>query len=420
MRHNKRISNRIRMLRTHQWSLKETLRPWWRLTRWGILMDWCHPYSEHEHAFIQIVRRIAVFITSLLLFVMTIFEIVQFTLGVISMTTVHSVIPYVVWFTAFPTTLFLQLRYIIYSKEYLAFFADWNNFENQLALQNSHRDIKKLLTRTRTLTLVSTMTKFGMVCALFYFILNYPESPFLLTYYKTLRNTLTFPVLVVIHLTCGFIMVISKVVGEVVPALIFYHAGVEVKILRDEIEHLFAIFDPSESSPHAKKQTSSYLTSLFAVKVRQVLICYENIRKLVVRANSLFGALMFLSYAMEFIVICIMLYSFLYQLHSKPEATGFSLFFTTIHLCDLVYCTTLTAKVYRASEHLRIVLSSLLNLHWDVIAKNERDILLVFLGCLRSDPLAAFPLGLFKITSSILLTMTSLTMSYVIIMLQSK
>lgn len=378
-------------------------------------MDWCHPYSEHEHRLVQIIRRIGVFIASFLLFEMTIFQVFQLARGILNMTTVHSVLPYLVWFAAFPVAFITQLCYVFRGKMYLSFFADWTDFENQLALQNSHQVVKQSLRRTRILTLISTaVMRIALLIALSYVIIYYSNAPFLFSYYNSLQNILSFPVLTAIQIISIFLMLILKLMCETVPALIFYHAGLEVRVIEEEVKHLFSFV----SCPKNTEKASKFET-LFASKVREILNTFENLKTLVARANSLFGIFMFLAYSIEFVIICTMLYSFFHWLQtSKPLATCLTVL--VVNLYDLVFCTLLTANVYRSSEHLRTVLASLLNRHWDLISKNERDILLVLLGCLRTDPLAAIPLGLYKVTFSVLLTMVSLTVSYVVIMLQSK
>lgn len=47
-------------------------------------------------------------------------------------------------------------------------------------------------------------------------------------------------------------------------------------------------------------------------------------------------------------------------------------------------------------------------------------IFVVFIGRIQSDPDAATPLGLYNVTPSFLLTVASLSVSYLIILLQSQ
>lgn len=353
---------------------------------------------------------------------MAVFQILQVGIGIVKMTSVHSIIPYFVWFASFPITLVTHLHYLSRGTECLIFFNDWRNFEKQLFLRNSLQDVIPTLRRTRIVAVTSTLiTKVGSLLALSYVVILYPDAPFLLSHYHVIRNIVTLPVIEIVQLISIVLMLVLKILCETVPSLIFYQAGLEIQVLEEEVHHLFSILTLNETTESKlSNQSASNSKILFASKVRQISASHDSLRTLISRANSLFGLLMFLSYGMEFVVICTMLYSVLYRLKTSPEKIGIFLTVLIVNVYDLIFCTLLTAKTYRSSEHLRIVLASLLNRFWDLTAKEERDILLVLLGCLQTDPLSAIPLGLYRVTPNILMTITSLSMSYVIIMLQSK
>lgn len=423
MHRKKRIDQVKVTYRNHHWSLEETLRPWWRVTRWGILLDWCYPNMDYEHRLVKIARYTGVLLVSLLLFTMAVFHVFRLCAGVVTMTTLHSVVPHIVWCASFPIALVTHLCYVFNSKEYLTFFEDWSKFENQLALRNNHASVIPKLKKARLLTVVLSLTmKFGMISTLGYVVIFHYNTTYLLSYYQSLQDIFTLPVLSATHLICILIIFILKNLCETVPSLIFYHAGLEVRILQEEIQDLFLTFDPSSNcaKPYPLASNSSIFLAV-KMRIRHISNSYENLRSLVARANSLFGLQIFLSYAMEFVVIGTLVYTNIYGFRENKihKMLVYSIILI-INLFDLVSCNLLTSKIFHASQHLRTVLASLLNRDWDSITKNERDILFALLDCLRSDPLAASPLGLFRVTPSILLNMTSLIMSYVIIMLQSK
>lgn len=419
MYHKKRLSQ-IKVMEPHFWSLKETLRPWWRITR-CILLDWCYPYSDYEHVFVRVARYVSIIFVCLLLFIMTGFQLYRLVHDALSMTTIHSGIPYLIWFASLPITISTHLYYLYYRQQYLSFFEDWSSFEKHIALRNSHQAIIPILKKTRIFTIGSKeILKIGMLVALTYFVFKCPDAPYLLSYYQSLRDVLTLPVLGLVYIVTIILLLVVKALNETVPTLVFYHAGLEVQILQEEVERLFTLLHPSTQRTNKLfNQINLSSHNLFAIQVRQIFSNYNHLRVLVDRANSLFGSLIFQGYGMEFLVICTMLYTVLYQFQTSPETVG--VFFTVllVNLYDLVFCTMLTSKVYRASENLRTVLATLLNRYWDSIARDERDILMVILGGLRTDPFAATPLGLYSVTPSILLTMASLVVTYVIIMLQS-
>lgn len=408
----------------HHWCLKETLRPWWMLTRYGILLDWCIPFMDHEHALVKIVRYIGVITVGVFTFAMTGFQVFRLGIGISTSTSVHSVLPYLIWFASLPITIFTFLCYIVKRKQYLEFFKDWQKFEMKLVARNSHLCILGCLRRTRLPTIaMRIIVQLVMLAAIGFFIFSCPDVPFLLSYYTSLRDIFTLPVLGSIHIYSLAIIMVMKTLCEFVPSMIFYHVGLEVMVLQEEVENLFFILNPSVDSTNRDDKLAYQLTlnsnAIFASEVRLVFGFYQCLRTLIERANSLFGLLMFQGYGLDFIVICTTLYSVLYDFQSAPQMTIAYFTVMIIDTYDFVSCTLLTSKAYDTSEQLRSRLATSIYRYWDLIPKEERDILLTFLQCLRSDPLAANPLGLYRITPSILLTMASLIVSYVIIMLQS-
>lgn len=415
--------SRVKDMMPYNWCLRQTLRPYYAISR-VILMDWCFSYMNHEHGLVKFARYTSVVFVVLLLFGMTLFQVVSLVTGVMTMTSVHNVIPYVVWFVSLPITLLTQLDYLFYRKKYLAFFEEWSNFERQFALKNSHHVVVSALRKTRIVTLISRMVvKTGTMIALGYVVVFLPNAPFLLSHHQFFRDALTLPVLVTCHLVIILLILVLKTLGETVPALIFYHGGLEVLVLKKEVNQLFNMLNSPSNLSYSDKVLNCRQTSsssvLFSIKVRQLMKNYENLKTLVTCANRLFGSLMFSLHSMEFIVICTMLYSVLYESRSYPKNIGVFSTVLIVNIYDLVYSTLLTAKIYYASEDLRNQLSSSLNQYWDVTPKDERDILIKLLNCLQADPFAATPLDLYRVTPSVLLTMISLILSYVIIMLQS-
>ncbi len=182
---------------------------------------------------------------------------------------------------------------------------------------------------------------------------------------------------------------------EIVPALVFSHFECQVRVLLREFENIFKLFD-SRLNYKLPGRLKMNPRILFATQLRQLFVFYETVKCFVGRANSLFGVLWFLNHGIRLIVICMMLYS------------------------ELVTSSLLTAQLYCASDRLRSLLANLLTQYWDSIPNGEREFLVVFIGQIQSDPVAATPLGLYNVTPSFLLTVASLSVSYVIILLQSQ
>lgn len=217
-----------------------------------------------------------------------------------------------------------------------------------------------------------------------------------------------------------FVVVLASFCDSV-SVLAFFHIALEVRVLLEEFERIFVILNPSSNNEKLPSQLLELNPNfLFVTHLRQLFDDYETLRHFVKRSNSLFGALWFLNHCMRLSIICIMLYSVLYMFQSSPEDAGIYLANLLTNVYELVICTLLTTKIYCASDQLRSVLTVLLTKYWDLIPNGERELVFFFIGRLQTDPLAATPLGLYNVTPSFLLTITSLTITYCVILLQSK
>jgi len=78
------------------------------------------------------------------------------------------------------------------------------------------------------------------------------------------------------------------------------------------------------------------------------------------------------------------------------------------------------SKVGHATERLESALFSLQSRRFHSMNRSEQRMLRAILHRMASDHISAGPSSLYRINSSILLTMLSLTVSYTIVLLQSK
>ena len=146
---------------------------------------------------------------------------------------------------------------------------------------------------------------------------------------------------------------------------------------------------------------------------------YEILSNLVKRANRLFGILMLVNHGANIFIICAMVYSMLYNFKSSgTDATiYFVVFLSFTYLLLVGYF--LAAQLNSASFKLRFTLSSLMARHSVHLTEKNLRVASSFLAHLQEDPLAACPLNLYSATTSKLLTLLSLIISYVIVLLQS-
>lgn len=410
----------VKVVQPYDFSLDETLRPWWTLTRYGVLLDWCHQHNDHERPLVNVARYIGVGLCFLFFCLITVFEFIQMIISILTMTSVGSVVPFLIWFISMPVTVYLHYYFVFKRQSFLSLFEDWKNLEKTLAIRNCHKDFIPALRRVRVkIFAMKLVLGIGILIGMTFIVAYNPYAHYLLTYYRFFQQVVTVPVTSVIHISNIALILLLTNLADAVPGLIFYHAGFEVRVLQEEIQHLFATLRFSANSTKLVNASGFHSNRVFATKLRQICDCFEIIRKFVFRANTLFGLPVLLNHGIKFFLTLASLYSTVIFFRTTPVSSGVYFAILVGNLYDFVHCTLLSAQPYCDCERLRAVLGGLLSEYWDLVPKEERDLLVVFLSRLQSDPLAAIPGGLYKITPSILLTMTSLTMTYLVILLQS-
>lgn len=416
--------------------LEETLRPLWKLTcRGGILLDWIAPCSP-SNRFISLIRCFSIGIVLLFLISVTIFELVQLVIAISSMKSIHVIVPHLIWFTTLPLAVMTMLCYLLKRKEYMTFFQDWSELETEMI--TTIRICKSKNTHNMMYFAYILNTIFALV-SLTIDICYHPDAKYLLSSYTTLVQTFTFPVLVTVHITAVVFNWILFTMIDFVPAFVYYHQSLAICRLNHDCIALFSHLTSSRKISTEGKTARSCILGLekttgeeesFGDSVRHLWMRFENVASMVGRANQLFGKLIAAGHGVSLFMICVLLYSTLYQLTDKSTNVSGTIsqlvkmwsFVTNLSafVFRLISCTLLSAKVHEKSLLIRNTLTLNLSKYWDIIPTSDRDVLVVLNGRLQQrDTLAASPLDLYAISSSILLTILGLVASYVVILLQS-
>jgi hypothetical protein len=214
------------------------------------------------------------------------------------------------------------------------------------------------------------------------------------------------------------LVIFFQLLGELVPSYIYYHAGSIAVAIRKDIQELF--------------QTTPYLSNGVAAvsfntnnqfdehKIHLHWFNYVSLRNLVKEADHIFGSLMLIDYGMKFFMICMMTFSGLNEFRDCPLFEALApLAMSAIYLLRLVTCVARKSHLFRSRELLQTALITSLNKNWFNLNAEQRKTLSSFQDQVERDQLTANPLGLFSVTPGILLTITSLSVSYIIILIQS-
>ena len=161
------------------------------------------------------------------------------------------------------------------------------------------------------------------------------------------------------------------------------------------------------------------------IPIRRVWTRYENVGKMVSRADYLFGS--FLVYGQVANVFCMtmLVYSVLYNLGDALKMRTVGPILSNIFiLIGIVFrfssSVIISSQLHSSVSKFRAALNYLMSKHWNRISKEDRELLRSFMWRIQSDPLVASPLGVYKVTPSVLVSGLSVVVSYVIVLLQSK
>ena len=422
-------------------SLDETLRPLWELTHYcGILLDWCRPISKDNHSFYKVTRFVWISLLFLLLFAIFSFEMIQLVRGIESAPSIHVMILNILWSVPLLVGFIVQEQFLRYRREFLRFFQDWRALETEIGQLNPDC----VMCKSRGMHLMMYAIHAGMtiagLTALGLDIFNHPEAPYLISTYQIVRETIPPPLICLIHLTpIGFTLTFL-VLGDLVPSFTYYHAALAVNCLEKNMVKFCSNNISNDSVLSVKSLANEQLINQGIdcwKRLPEMPPCepdgyvhliwkqYDNIDRMVNRANSLFGTFWVCSQGVIIFMITALLYSVFYYLddalrmRSVDQILPYLLNFIALTF-RLISSTLISSHLYRSAIKFRVTLNHLFNQHWFQLSKPDRELLRSFLLRISTDHLIASPLDLYDITPSILLTVLGLVVSYVIVLLQSK
>ena len=358
----------------------------------------------------------------LLLFGFTTFYSFQLINEVIWLTKVHKLVRHLSWLLSYSSCLIVFIYYNLKRTNLLSFFHRWEKFEIQLAL--NMRPIDTGVKQIKRLTTLLYGSYLIMTCSNYYgfykVMQNEPGASFLLSHHEILRNWLTIPLIFAIHLIGISLIWVLFVLLDLVPATIFYYTGSKLKRIEDELKEDFKTLSSGQSETAINLFSANKLKTTFSIRFRQTWLKYESLLDLTDEANRIFGILMFVDHGIKFFLICGLTFMSLSSFKDKEVDTVAAITTTVIFIYRFVTCILVASNLHNSSSKLKITASSLISRHCHKMSKEDRDLTVLFISRLQDHQLAARPLGLYRVTNSILLTILSLSISYVIILVQIK
>lgn len=389
-------------------ALDRSLAPLWKLTCYcGLLLDWCRPMSRKSRCACATVRYLAIATHLLITIYGMACDLVRLKNDMND--TVLHIVTEAMDFIIQPIILFIWAYFMLHRKSMMVFFDAWAKQQIQLQNSSQQNEIKWV---TIGVYLIYGSFATTIFCLFMYYAFTTPLSPhwdITVSYYPSLSDDIYYCTLNrLIRILQGFHFCVFFLLMDIVPIMVYYLSSKIIQSIEIEI----IIMENCKSS---NNNLSDYLEPLS--------LRFEAIRSLVHRTDHLFGCFVVLSQGVSFFNICSSVYSLLNCVRgSCPQYSGAILallitFFN--YLVRMTLTVLLIAKVRKSSGSLLSAVNCLSVRRCRLSNKEERRVLKTFLGSLQHEGLAACPSGLYKITSSVLLSLLSLVMSYTIILLQT-
>lgn len=374
-------------------SLEGSLRPLWMISHYGcFLFDWCRPMPIKNRLTVSIAHCIG-FISLFVMIAMCMFEMVQLVLEIIKPTSnIHTVIPNLIWFCNFPSAIATAVVFIFQNEDMLSFFAHWKQLELQLDISPKIVNFKRLY--------YFVYASYGIISidlmiAIYLIMRNKMEASYLLSHYPIVRDHLPDHAVLFFHLTSGSILWFFVILSDLVPAWTFYHASLAIRSLSLAVEKR-----PSGSG------------------IQQIRFLYDMSSGLIERANNLFSWLMIIDHVVLFFMICAQFYTVCSSFRQADWATCAYFSGAVIFSLRLLTSISMASRLHSSYDRLKLEVS--IAMTSEKMNRDDCRRFKLFLIRMKASPLAARPLHLYKIKPSTLTTIISLTLTYTIVLLQSK
>ena len=397
--------------------LTKWLKPLWLLTFWiGILPDWCQPIAKGK--LVKVASSVAVVISACFSVFCTcsqLFETIVAAKVAINFRAI--IIPMFSSILAVSSCAYL-LDFIYLSRKFVAFFKNWSLLDRQdnigkYSLAYSKAAIRIFMTLNFAI-LISSFPAIGIAVNIF------PDERFLMAFYSICRESLAISMITFLEVIKMVYFVVPIMLSDIVPTFTFYHGSLIVRGLTKQLENYSNMIAYNMAQTKVAS-TVNHLAHLdLEVQLKNIWSQYEVLRKLVGKANKLFGAILLVSHSAGFFAICSLTYAILSQVRTL-ELTSLALYIFILAYCIMrvVYPILMQDRLKQSFNQLKSTLTVFLSDHWLSLTDGERFIATTMLNRFQEGSLIASPLGLYNIERSLLLSFLSLTVSYIIILLQT-
>ena len=313
--------------------------------------------------------------------------------------------------------LHFMYRYMKYEDEFRQFYSDWREIEMNVfndASVAKKRKINKLL-------YIYFFGKLFTVPLTVYFLYLWVDFPsFCRIFDPSFSKAMTIYLYAFITAITFYFYRIYMTLGEVVPAVFFYHVGCVVEAFQKQLEE--TLFSSEMSSNDSDVIIDNAVNSNSHVKFRNVNTFqyvwkkYETVYDFVNRANQLISASILCIDISAFVLMSTGIFNVLQDVQIVEK-----LVFSVVRLIEIlqfILLNRLMSHPSLAQEELKTSLATLLSQKWQLLCEDDRNLLVAFHTRLDSVKLAASPFNLYQVKPSNILSMLSLIVTYVIVLIQ--
>jgi len=329
-----------------------------------------------------------------------IFEFVQLLLAMLKeQSSVQPITPNILWFCNYPLNVTVFFRFLSHRKEFLSFFDDFAVLEQDNPIQSI--SIKQSYRRVyRNVYIIYVLQNIALIAAVGVIMFSELDASYLLSYYPILRETLTTPAVITFHWISVAIWSFHLTLSNLVPAWTFYHCGIKLESLAFEAE-----LNSTKSN---------------SLNIKMIHSRFENVCQMAEKANRLFGSLIVVDHLSTLFMTCVLSYTVLSRIGRTDLGTGVNL----VDFVSLIFFIVRFTIPVLMMGHLRTGFDRLRKAIVGVFINNDSNPEIMkqaflFLTKIKESQSAARPLNLYDITPSTLLSFASLTVSYIIVLLQS-
>lgn len=407
--------------RTHSGKCKQqillinTMRPLWKMTQsTGILLDWVGSplTSTPPQLMINIKSLCNIFISSIAFFSLSCSfafiacKIITKLMEPQSNPSVFSVIIGVL-FAVPPFISSLNLLMLLFIRKDLAkLIEDFHHFESQqlsFSTNQGHVEFRKRRRNAFIKTISTNLTLFLGASWTFY---DQQDQYILFTADHTMANIFPIPVLITFEIMVIFLCLLYQILVDLIPSLIYHHAGIAIAAIHDEIN-----FKENILFKTGNDDSKGILLQIWSKYIR--------VRQLVKRTDKLFGWMLILDFGIKFFMICLFSYNFLANTKVNQPIDSVTPFIVLVtYIIRLMNSVSLMAKVQESRELLTAQMSVHHNTHWLDMDAEVQKVFCAFKSELSSDQLAASPFGLFSVNNELMLSLFSLIVTYLLILIQ--